>query len=262
VVEAKEFERQISCWLRRADRKHAVQAENLALRRDAVTVLRYVSDHKVVGTQSTGNFSLKVVREVTARFVEPPVLDTIIGDHTYRLRSEDDVWPLVLIHTLLYDGELLSLDPPHRWQVTEFGERFLASSPVFQVWMLSATWWYWSEWHIAYPIAGLGEGPPPGFKRATLDHLLALPVERPVPFVAFTDRLIEKTGLEWTSENKTYHQMLLRGAVERIVVRLLATFEVLEPRYEKIPGSTRTYPELVEFQVTRFGRDMLECLAS
>lgn len=244
-----------------AGHKHASQCEDLALRRDAVTVLRYVRDHKVTGTQSTGNFPLKVVREVTARFVEPPVLDTTIGDRTYRLRTEDDVWPLVLVHMLLYEGELLSLDPRRRWQVTEFGEQFLVSTPVFQVWRLFATWWYWTDWRIAFPMAGLGEGTPPGFEKATMSHLLALPVETPVPFEAFADRLIEETGLEWTSADKTCHRMLLHGTVKRIVIRLLATFEILEPRYEKKPLDKGTIPKLVEFQVTRFGRDMLKCLA-
>ena len=68
------------------------KAGALPLRRDFVTLLTYVRESKVVGTQSTGNMPLKSVREVTARFVTPPVLDTEMGDRIYRLRSEADVW--------------------------------------------------------------------------------------------------------------------------------------------------------------------------
>jgi hypothetical protein len=74
------------------------QAEQLAVRRDMVTLLRFVQENKVVGTQSTGNMPLKMVRAVTAEFVNPPVLDQTIGDKTYRLRSEEDVWPLYFLH--------------------------------------------------------------------------------------------------------------------------------------------------------------------
>ncbi len=63
------------------------QLEELPVRRNMVTLLTYVRDNKVVGTQSTGNMPLQAVREVTARFVVPPVLEQTIGDHTYRLRS-------------------------------------------------------------------------------------------------------------------------------------------------------------------------------
>ena len=42
-----------------------------------VTLLIYLRDNRVIGTQSTGNFPLKAIREVTAGFVDPPVLDTV-----------------------------------------------------------------------------------------------------------------------------------------------------------------------------------------
>lgn len=69
-------------------------AEQLPLRRDMVTLLTYVRDSKVVGTQSTGNPPRKVIREVAAPFVEPPTLDVTIGKRIYRLRTETEVWPV------------------------------------------------------------------------------------------------------------------------------------------------------------------------
>jgi hypothetical protein len=83
------------------------QAIDLPLRRDMVTLITYVRDNRVTGTQSTGNLPLKAVREVTARFVHPPVLETTVGDRTFRVRSEYEVWPLYFLHTLVDVGGLL-----------------------------------------------------------------------------------------------------------------------------------------------------------
>jgi len=52
------------------------QAEALPLRRDMVTLLAYVRDNRVIGTQSTGNLPLKAVREVTARCQERAEMST------------------------------------------------------------------------------------------------------------------------------------------------------------------------------------------
>src|SRR5689334_17841986 len=88
-------------WLRHYDTpEFSHQAEKLSIRRNMITLLAYVRDNKVIGTQSTGNMPLKAVREVTACFVDPPQLDTTIGERTYRLRSETEVWSLYYLHIL------------------------------------------------------------------------------------------------------------------------------------------------------------------
>jgi hypothetical protein len=73
--------------------------EELPLRQDVITMLTYLRDHKVIGTQSTGNLPLKAVNEICAQFINPPVLEIDIGEHIYRARSETDVWPLLFRHT-------------------------------------------------------------------------------------------------------------------------------------------------------------------
>ncbi len=120
-------------WIQQDTGEHAAQAEALPLRRDMVTVLTYVRDHRVIGTQSTGNFPLKAVREMTARFVHPPPLETTTGDRTYRIRSAADVWPLYFLHILAQVGELLEGGPARRWRLTSFGEMFLTTPPLVQV---------------------------------------------------------------------------------------------------------------------------------
>jgi len=247
-------------WLRRAEGKHEAQSESLPLRRDVVTLLTYVRDHKVVGTQATGNLPLKAVREVTAGFVKPPPLEQTIGDHTYRVRSEDDVWPLLFAHHLANSGGLLTLEPGRRWRLTPAGDEFLEASPLLQVWILLAGWWTRADWVIAYPFSGMGQGLPPHFKQVALTHLQALSVETRIPFEPFADNLIQATGLRWTSQDPTFHQTTLRGAVQNMVVRTLDHFEILEPEYQDKPLGKGTISELVAFQVTPWGRDLLESL--
>jgi hypothetical protein len=82
------------------------QAAALPLRRDMVTLLSYVRDNTVIGTQSTGNLPLKAVREITARFVDPPKLEEQVGTYTFRVRSEADLWPLYYLHILADVGGL------------------------------------------------------------------------------------------------------------------------------------------------------------
>jgi hypothetical protein len=252
--------RRLSKWMRQAKGDWNAQAEALPLRRDMVTLLTYLHENRVKGTRSTGNLPLKAVREVTARFVNPPQLDTTIGDRTYRLRSEDDVWSLSFLHTLAYMGRLLEGGPAQPWIVTRDGAQFLAASPLVQVWVLLVTWWQGVDWLIAYPFEGMGESLPPRFEEITLAHLLSLPVSKRIPFEPFADKLIEETRLKWTAPDMSGAQMLLHGAVERMVIDILADFGAVEREYRDKPLGKGTIKELVAFQITSLGRGLLESL--
>ena len=252
----------VSEWIQQLTHRQIAQIESLPLRRDMVTLLKYVYDNRVTGTQSTGNFPLKAIREVTACFVNPPVLDTIIGDHTYKLRSEDDVWPLQFLHMLAFFGGLLDGGLSRRWRLTEIGAKFLGAIPPIQVWLMLATWWEQTDWIMAYPFVGMGDGLPPHFQQITLSHLLSLPVDRWIPFAPFADELIEKGELTWTSQDKSCHQPLLHGAVRRMVIYILRDFGVVELTYEDRPLGKGTTKELVAFRVTALGRGLLESLKS
>ena len=115
------------------------QAEALPLRRDMVTLLTYVRDNKVVGTQSTGNMPLKAVREVNASFVNPVKLETKIGEHTYRLRSEAELKPLYFLHILAEVGDLLDIAPGRPWRLRPKGDDFLGTG-TFQKGLI----WGWN----------------------------------------------------------------------------------------------------------------------
>jgi hypothetical protein len=72
--------------------RQAVEA--LPLRRDVLTLMNYLKVNRVTGTQSTGNLPLKAILAICAKFVDPPQLETRIGEFVSRMRSEDDVWLL------------------------------------------------------------------------------------------------------------------------------------------------------------------------
>jgi hypothetical protein len=188
-------------------------------------------------------------------------LSLIFADYdTNRLRSEDDVWPLYFLHTLAYVGGLLVGGPTQPWVVTRDGAMFLAASPLVQVWMLFTIWWEGVDWLIAYPFEGMGESLPPRFNKTTLAHLLSLPAETRIPFEPFADKLIQETGLKWTAPDTSGAQMLLHGAIERMVIGILDDFGVVEREYRDKPLGKGTIKELVAFQITSFGRGLLESL--
>jgi hypothetical protein len=252
--------RRLINWIRKLKGNQVARAEALPLRRDMVTLLTYLRDNRVTGTQSTGNLPLKAVRGVTARFVDPPQLSRTTGERTFRVRSEDDVWPLYFLHTLAYVGGLLEGGPSRRWRLTPDGAEFLTASPPIQVWILFATWWERVNWLIAYPFTGMGESLPPRFTQTTLAHLLSLPANTRIPFEPFADKLIRETRLKWTAPDMTHAQMSLHGAIRRMVIGILADFEVVEPEYQDKPLGRSTIPELVTFQITSFGKGLLESL--
>ena len=255
-------EEPLMAWMAQVHNPDVIrQAQDLPLRRNMVTLLSYVRDSKVVGTQSTGNMPLKAVREVTARFVNPPQLDTTIGDHTYRLRSEEDVWPLYFLHILAEVGELLDIARARRWRLTPAGEKFLGAEPLLQIMSLLAVWWYAVNWLIAFPFQGMGEALPPDFEQATLARLRALPPETRIAFEKFADGLIEQTGLKWSKPESEFATMSLRSSIEQMVVRTLADFGAVEREYREEPLGKGTIRKLDAFEVTPLGKVLLDAMA-
>jgi hypothetical protein len=248
-------------WLQQHRRSGLVrQAEALPVRRDTVTLLEYMRANRVIGTRSTGNLPLKVIREVTARFVNPPPLETTIGERTYRLRTETDLWPLYFLHILAEVGGLLTLAPGRHWRLTGYGEAFLEMHPLLQTSFLLTVWWYEVNWLVAYPFQGMGEALPLFFRRTVLARLLSLPVQRRTPFEPFADELIDETGLTWTAPDSSYAPMLLRGSIDQMVIRVLKKFRAVECEYRREPVGRTAFEMLDAFAITPFGRALLEAV--
>lgn len=235
-------------------------SENLALRRDVITLLAYLRDNKVTGTSSTGNLPLKAVHEICARFVNPPKLEEIVGEHVYRVRSETEVWPLYFKHVLASIAGLAIGGPGRRWKLTPLGERFLAAPTPLQVWLLFAAWWTQTNWAIASPY-GFEDGyMPAGFPRLTLINLLDLPVGDLVPFEPFADRMIEGARLAWPIQDQESARRILRRIIERIVINPLVDFGILEAEYIPHRRLGPEFRDLSAFRIIPFGKGLLEAI--
>ena len=189
-VSAKKFDL-ASPWTQTLPNDQQSDAEELPLRRDLITLLTYLHDHKVTGTQSTGNLPLKAVQEICAQFVNPPNLENAIGEHIYRVRSETEIWPLYFRHMLASVGGLVTGGLGRRWKLTSLGESFLAAPAPEQVWLLLTTWWKQTNWAIASPFDFEDDYMAAGFSRLVLKNLLDLPLGEPASFEVFADQMIK-----------------------------------------------------------------------
>ena len=241
--------------------EHHYTAKMLPLRRDMETLLTFVRDNKVVGTQSTGNMPLKAVRNVTACFVKPPELEDSIGTHIYKVRSETDLWQLYFLHILAEVGGLVTIAPARRWRITTKGGKFLDADPLLQLSFLLTIWWYKVNWLVAYSYKGMGDNLPQFFNLFTLVSLCDLPVETRISFEQFADDLIEKSGLTWTSQVPGFASTALRGSVARMIIHVLAEFGMIEREYSEEPLGKGTASMLVSFKITQFARVLLKILA-
>lgn len=236
------------------------QIEALPVRRDMITLLTYLRDHRVSGTQSTGNLPLKAVRQVTAQFVHPPALDETVGEHTYRLRSESDVWPLYFLHILADVGGLMGGGPAQRLQVTLQGKKFLDNLYPVQAWYMLATWWWKVNWLVAYPVIGMGERLPRGFSTVVIEHLLVQTEGQPASYDAFAGQIMQRTGYRWSKPDLPNADDFMRSGIYNIVMRILLRFEAVEVKFrDKIVG-TLTFQEPDVFWLTPLGRGLLQAV--
>lgn len=254
-----EVKKRVHRWYKeRANSEIIRSAETLPLKRDMETLLTYVRDNKVVGTKSRGNMPLKAVREVTARFVDPPRLDFMIGDKKRSFRSEEDIWSLLFLRILAEGNGLLKISPARRWRFTEKGSEFLEAPALLQLSVLLITWWSRVNWIIAYPYTGMGDSLPPYFKSTVLGELLSQPVKTRVSFESFANKLIKKTALTWGAQDSQIANNLLQGSIERMVIRTLSDFGAVESEYRDKSIGTWPTSKLVAFQITPLGRFLLE----
>ncbi len=250
----------IPIWANGLDKKQLAWAESLAERRDMVTFLTYLKDSRPVGTQSTGNLPLKAVREICAKFVNPLVLDEKIGDKVYKLRSEDNVWPLYYLHTLASMGGFVAGGQARAWKLTSEGDAFLSAHAPIQIGLMLALWWHRTDWRVAFPVSGLDRGLPSDFNKITLKRLLELPTGKSTSYKSFADQLIKETRFTWPSLDQTFVNDTMRSAIERMVISPLVQFGVMESEYgmEDIGGSK--FSKLSKIRLTPFGKGLLETL--
>jgi len=249
-----------SSWSQTLSDDQRAVAEGLPLRRDVITLLTYLRDNRVTGTQSTGNLSLKAVHEICARFVNPPKLEVIIGEYVYRVRTETDVWPLLFRHVLVSVGGLVIGGIGRRWKLTPLGERFLAETAPRQIWLLLVTWWMQTNWAIASPYDFEDGYTPAGFSWLTHKHLLDLSLGKPISFEFFTDRMIEDSRMVWPIQDQDRARRNLSDIIECMVINPLVDFGALQTEYEPHKTLGAKFRELSAFWITPFGRSLLQAL--
>ncbi|MBN2541290.1 hypothetical protein JXI42_00330 [bacterium] len=261
--EVEKLEKKLSVWLERYHTEKMTEtARKLPVRHDMVTLLEFVRENIVIGTQCTGNMPLKMVRAVTVKFNKPPILDHKIGKHTYRLRSEENIWPLYFLHILAEVGGLLAIAPTKQWRLKRNGVRFMSIDPLYQIAFMLSVWWYQVNWIVAFPFSGMGDELPPLFNYYALEGLLSLTPAIKVPVSDFAGELIEKTGLVWRAQDISFADMFLQSSVERMIIRILNTFGAVECEYQDEQLGKSTISKLQTFKIVPFGRALLESLVT
>lgn len=232
-------------------------AEELALRKDAVTFLNYLKENKVTGTKATGNLPRKVIEEIAPRFVKPPVLETKIGDEVFRYHSEDDVWPIYFVHVLTQGADLISGGPNRQWRLTSDGEKFLTLPSAVQVWALFTAWWYQIDWQVAYSYDIFGGEIPSQFSQTAASQLHKMPVDEPQNLESFTDQLIHAMGWTIPQQEADNARKLLQTAIQYMIIGPSEDFGVLTTRYKKEDSPLPGVQRLKSFSLTRFGLTLL-----
>ncbi len=181
-----------SPWAENLDRSGRKIAESLALRRDMVTLLEYLDQNRVKGTASRGNFPLKHIRAMTAQFVNPPELDHVYGERTFKLRTEDEVPDLMFLHILANAAGLIYGGESMPWEVTALGHEFLQRDSIAQTWYLTAYWLTRMNWYYLYPYVeddfiDLEEFIPLAYK-----IVLNLPISEKIPVESLVDAFNEE----------------------------------------------------------------------
>ena len=257
-----DFQRSADCLKPHLEGEPNQFAESIALRQDMVTFLRFIKQNKIAGTKSTGNMPLKMVRQLSRELANPPALENKVGDKIYKVRSELDIWAIYFPHILAEGGGLVQISQNRQWRLTPIGENFIETPALIQLWTIVMIWWHRVNWLVSFPIMGIGDKLPDGFELFTLESLILNANNNPIPFHEFADLLIEKTGLIWTSKDKTFHQILLRGAIENIVININKQFGILETEYgDDFIGKYKT-KRLKFFNITTVGKILIESIGA
>jgi hypothetical protein len=147
-----------------------------------------------------------------------------------------------------------------RWKLTSLGERFLTAPEPLQVWLLLTTWWMQINWAIASPYGYEDGYMPAGFSRLALKHLLELPLGEQTLFKAFAEQMIEDARMIWPIQDQNNAHQILRKIIERTVIDPLVDFGILKTVYEPHKTLGAEFRELSAFQITLYGKGLLEVI--
>jgi hypothetical protein len=246
-------------WLELLDAEDETLANGLPLRRDVVSLLRYLKDLKIIGTQSTGNLPQKVVQELAAQLVDPPQLELKCGEMTIEFKNEGDVWPIYFVHLLAFWADLIDGGRGQCWKLSPDGEQYLTSPVVEQFYILFTGWWFRGDWLNAPMDIQVIDELPMGFSKIVQSSLLEISSSQSVEFTTFANRIIELVGWKLPQRNADFIRSELLSAIESMVILPLEAFCVLSTKRVK-PKSRFADPELKSIQLTEMGQKLLRSL--
>ena len=242
--------------------EHFEYAEGVAFRRDVVTLLTYLRNHKVRGTKATGNFPRKDIRGITEGFVNPPILDQKFGDKVYELRTEDEVLDLSFIHIFTNMSGLIVGGENRLWRLTHLGELFMERTPIEQVWFLTKFWFYQFHWDNCYPFNDVFLSDPLySFQRKLLKVLLGYPLGRPVEINQVLEDL-EEHSPGWLNIYG-HHDMVAFKSKQYFLSIVVEPFEKLG-LCEVVKKESELLEGLFDYShviMTDFGKTLLRCFS-
>ena len=197
-------------------------AEAMPLRRDMVTLLNYLAENKVKGTKARGNFPRKHIRAITADFVNPPCLDTVIGDSVWKLQSEDEVQELLRYHLLACIAGLIFGGENLQWELLPQGEVFLSLPFEGQVWYLAHIWFRKFDWFYEYEDKSDFETHK--LKAQIITLFTSYPIGKDIPISQVTRDFAAIRGFSYTKADLNH----LKYFLQQSVIQPLGTFGIIE----------------------------------
>ena len=237
-------------WTESLPKEIKVAAADLPLRRDMVTLLTYLAKNKVKGTKARGNFPRKHIRAITADFVDPPPLDTVIGDSVWKLQSEDEVQELMRYHLLACIAGLVFGGENLPWELLPQGEVFLSLPAEGQVWYLAHVWFREFNWFYEYEDEGDFETSILKIQIITL--FTSYPVGKDIPIAQVSRDFAAMQGISYTKAELNP----LKYFLQRTVIQPLGTFGIIELR-ESNPEDF-FFSEITAIRVNELGHQILK----
>ena len=246
-----------SDWTQKATPEEKKFAEALPFRRDMVTLLNYLKDHRVKGTKATGNFPLKHIRAMTAQFVNPPVLDEELGGRVYKLRTEDEVPDLVFIHSFANAAQLILGGEGLEWHLSFLGEQFLSHAPYEQVWYLDNNWFERLNWFYWYPWEDYDHLiDHHTFQDLIVDILLSFQSNKKIKIKRLVTEL-DKKSPKWISFSRSYDPARWKKHfLLNVVIDPMEKLGILHLESGDDPSEIVNFVD--DFQVTDFGKSILK----
>jgi tetratricopeptide (TPR) repeat protein len=244
-------------WLRLDNR----QAENNTVRCDMVAFLTHLRDSKYKATASLGNLPLKAVRAVNDLLTHPVPLEHKVGDEVIsQVRLVSEVWPIFFLQGIAMLGEMAVFEPGKWITLTEAGLDFLRAAPTCQIWTILYTWWWVTDWRMAYQWEVFDDMERAGLPIVTLRLLRSMPVGRQIKVDDFIEALTELTGMTAQGRVAPARESLLKGAVNQMILNVLADFEIITLNKKQKKLYDMRFEETVSFRVTPFGDELLRAL--